>query len=105
MPHPHPHAFGFLNTAPREGLLLSRRNLLKAGLAGFGGLTLPALLHQQARSAAKTSTKSAILPRMAGGPNQSDTLDPKPSRPLENRGPFGVTKTKPPGVIICEHLP
>jgi hypothetical protein len=42
---------------------------------------------------------------MAGGPSQLDTLDPKPDRPPENRGPFGVTKTKLPGVIICEHLP
>ncbi len=103
MPHPHPNAFGFLNAARRDGLLLSRRNLLKAGLAGFGGLTLPALL--QARESNRTSPKSVILLWMAGGPSQIDTLDPKPNRPPENRGPFGVTKTKLPGVIICEHLP
>jgi hypothetical protein len=42
---------------------------------------------------------------MAGGPSQIDTLDPKPDRPLENRGPFGVINTKLPGVIVCEHLP
>ena len=42
---------------------------------------------------------------MAGGPSQIDTLDPKPDRPPENRGPFGVTKTKLPGVLVCEHLP
>ncbi len=42
---------------------------------------------------------------MAGGPSQIDTLDPKPGRPVENRGPFGVTKTKLPGVLVCEHLP
>jgi hypothetical protein len=42
---------------------------------------------------------------MAGGPSQIDTLDPKPNRPPENRGPFGITKTKLPGVQICEHLP
>ena len=50
MPHGHPHAFGFLNAARRDGLLLSRRNLLKASLAGVGGLTLPALLHARKRS-------------------------------------------------------
>jgi hypothetical protein len=103
MPHTHPHAFGFLNAARRDGLLLSRRNVLKAGLAGFGGLTLPALL--QARESNRASPKSVILLWMAGGPSQIDTLDPKPSRPPENRGPFGVTKTKLPGVIVCEHLP
>ena len=42
---------------------------------------------------------------MAGGPSHIDTWDPKPDRPLENRGPFGVTQTKLPGVVICEHLP
>src|SRR5438105_6063029 len=103
MPHAHAHAFDFLNAARRDGLLLSRRNLLKAGLAGFGGLTLPALLH--ARESNRAAPKSRILLWMAGGPSQIDTLDPKPSRPPENRGPFGVTKTKLPGVIICEHLP
>lgn len=101
--HTHPHAFGFLNAALRDGLSLSRRNLLKAGAAGFGALTLPALLH--ARESRRTSPKSAILLWMAGGPSQLDTLDPKPDRPPENRGPFGVTKTKLPGVLVCEHLP
>lgn len=103
MPHAHPHAFGFLNGRTREGLVLSRRGLLKAGLAGVGGLTLPALLH--ARDRRGTAPKSAILLWMAGGPSQIDTLDPKPNRPPENRGPFGVSKTRLPGVTICEHLP
>ena len=34
-----------------------------------------------------------------------DSWDPKPERPYMNRGPFGVTQTKLPGVQICEHLP
>ena len=42
---------------------------------------------------------------MAGGPSQIDTWDPKPDRPLENRGPFGVIPTRLPGVYVCEHLP
>jgi hypothetical protein len=42
---------------------------------------------------------------MAGGPSQIDTWDPKPDRPYINRGPFGVTQTKLPGVLLCEHLP
>lgn len=52
MPHPHAHPFGFLNARSREGLVLSRRNLLKAGLAGVGGLTLPSLLHARTRGRA-----------------------------------------------------
>jgi len=49
--------------------------------------------------------RSIILLWMTGGPSQIDTWDPKPDRPLENRGPFGTTATKVPGVRICEHLP
>ena len=106
MPHSHEHAFGFLNARTREGLTLSRRNLLKAGLAGFGGLSLPGLLEARTRGlTARGSPKSVILLWMAGGPSQIDTLDPKPNRPPENRGPFGSIKTRLPGVLVCEHLP
>lgn len=42
---------------------------------------------------------------MAGGPSHIDTWDPKPSRPAENRGPFGTISTKIPGVVVGEHLP
>jgi len=101
--HSHPHAFGFLNAARRDGLSLSRRNLLKAGAAGFGALTLPALLH--ARESRRTAPKSAILLWMAGGPSQIDTLDPKPDGPPEIRGPFGTLATRLPGVRIGELLP
>jgi hypothetical protein len=51
------------------------------------------------------SGKSVILLWMAGGPSHIDTLDPKPDRPYENRGPFGVTATRLPGIFVCEHLP
>src|SRR5438128_1714598 len=107
MAHPHSHSFGFLNPRDRAGLVLSRPNLLKAGFAGLGGLTLPGLLRAQDGRAkpGRSPGKSVILLWMTGGPSQIDTLDPKPSRPPENRGPFGVTKTKLPGVLICEHLP
>src|SRR5439155_15293717 len=44
MPPTHAHPFAFLNANAREALTLSRRNLLKAGLAGVAGLTLPGLL-------------------------------------------------------------
>src|SRR5438477_4781992 len=102
MSHTHAHAFASLHPRTREGLTLSRRNLLKAGLAGFGGLTLPGLLRarEDGRDKAGRSPKSVILLWMAGGPSQIDTLDPKPNRPPENRGPFGVIKTKLPGVLV-----
>ncbi len=108
--HAHCHAFGNMNALRREGLVVSsRRNMVKASVAGMAGLTLPNLLQSRAEAAAagrdSPKTKSVILLWMTGGPSQIDTWDPKPDRPLNNRGPFGVTKTKLPGVFICEHLP
>jgi hypothetical protein len=105
MPHSHPHAFTSLNPRVREGLaLLTRRNMLKASVAGMAGLTLPGLLEARERSQAP-SGRSVVLLWMAGGPSHIDTWDPKPGRPLENRGPFATIPTRVPGVRICEYLP
>jgi hypothetical protein len=103
--HPHPHAFTDFRPLEREGLVLaSRRNMLKASLAGLAGLSLPSLL--RARDAGRpVRRKSVILLWMTGGPSHIDTWDVKPDRPLQNRGPFGTIATKLPGVRICEHLP
>jgi hypothetical protein len=105
--HRHSHAFASFNALEREGLvLLSRRNMLKASLAGMAGLSLPGLLRHQARAGATgRGGKSVILLWMTGGPSHIDTWDVKPDRPLQNRGPFGTIATKLPGVRICEHLP
>src|SRR4051794_29224282 len=105
VPMNHPHAFPWLHPLAAEGLALpSRRNLLKAGLAGLAGLSLPSLL--RARDAGRAPKgKSVILLWMTGGPSHIDTWDPKPSRPPENRGPFGVIRTAVPGALVCEHLP
>ncbi|MFM7058791.1 MAG: DUF1501 domain-containing protein [Planctomycetota bacterium] len=104
------HAFGNFLGRTREGLCLDgRRSMLKASMAGLAGLSLPGLLQSQAQAAAagKPSSrgKSVILLWMAGGPSHIDTWDSKPLRPWINRGPFGVTQTALPGVVICEHLP
>jgi hypothetical protein len=107
--HTHPHAFTAFNAHLREGLTLeSRRNFLKAGLAGLAGLSLPDVLRLRASPSANrrgSRGKSVILLWMAGGPSHIDTWDPKPHRPPENRGPFGVIRTREPGILVCEHLP
>src|SRR5713226_2633134 len=100
--HNHRHAFAAFNALEREGLaVVSRRNLLKAGLAGIAGLSFPGLLRQRALAAKAgqpvKSHKSVILLWMTGGPSHIDTWDPKPDRPLANRGPFSVIATKLPG--------
>ncbi len=82
----------------------SRRWFLQTGLAGFGGLTLPALL--QANEAAKASDRKAIiLFWLSGGPSHLDMWDPKPDAPREIRGPFSSIESCVPGVRFGEHLP
>ena len=108
--HNHQNAFTSFNALHREGLVVSsRRNMIKAGMAGIAGLSLPNLLQHQSRALenglSTPRAKSVILLWMTGGPSHIDTWDPKPDRPYENRGPFGVISTKVPGVSICEHLP
>ena len=108
--HGHPHAFVDFNARVPEGLtIVGRRGMMKAGIAGLAGLSLPSLLRARAEASREgrpiAGQKSVILLWMAGGPSQIDTWDPKPDRPYENRGPFGVTRTSLPGVLISEHLP
>lgn len=100
------HAFANYHGRTREGIAFaSRRGMLKASLSGLAGLSLPQLLQSRAEAGAKARPKSCILLWMAGGPSHIDTWDSKPDRPEINRGPFGITQTKLPGVVICEHLP
>ncbi len=102
----HSHAFGGWHGRTPEGLVVaSRRNFLKAGMAGLAGLSLPGLLQARDLAGAAPKRKSCILLWMAGGPSQIDTWDPKPDRPFQNRGPFAPIATKLPGVQVCEHLP
>ena len=107
--HHADHAFDALRPLEREGLtVLSRRNMLKAGLAGIGSLSVPELLRVRAEAAKQGNSirqKSVILLWMTGGPSHIDTWDPKPHRPFMNRGPFAPISTAMPGTIICEHLP
>lgn len=106
----HRHAFTELHPRVREGVkVMSRRSMLKAGLAGVGALTLPELLRLRAQAAATgrpmSRNKSVILLWMAGGPSHVDMWDPKPDAPSGYRGPFKTIPTKLPGVHLCEHLP
>jgi hypothetical protein len=105
--HSHYHTFTSFNPLEREGLVLvSRRNMLKASLAGLAGLSVPGLLRGRAAAGqAGSNHKSVILLWMTGGPSHIDTWDPKPDRPLINRGPFRTIATRLPGVRLCEYLP
>jgi hypothetical protein len=102
------HAFEHWQPRRRDGVnVYGRRSVLKAGLAGIAGLSLPQFLaaHEQAPAVNSSRQKSVILIWMTGGPSHLDTLDPKPLAPKEIRGPFGVISTALPGVQVCEFLP
>jgi len=84
---------------------MSRRELLRVGGLGLGGITLAELLRQQADGAAPSRPKSVIYIVLNGGPSHIDMWDMKPLAPTEYRGPFTPIATALPGVQICEHMP
>jgi hypothetical protein len=92
----------------RTGDGLSRRNLLRIGSLGIGGLSLPNLLRLRSAAASAGTTgnrKAVILVWLAGGPSHIDMYDLKPEAPAEIRGEFRPIKTNVPGIDISEHLP
>src|SRR6266849_226883 len=86
---------------------LTRRAFLQAGGSSVLGLSLADLLRCQARAASPIygPAKSVLLLWLWGGPSHLDTWDPKPSAPLDFRGPFSPIATKVPGIRICELFP
>jgi hypothetical protein len=86
---------------------LSRRNFLKVGALGLGGLTLADLLRLKAQGAVnpRTSSKAVIYVYLWGGPSHIDSYDPKPDAPVEYRGEFQTIRTNVPGFDLCEYLP
>jgi hypothetical protein len=84
---------------------LHRREFLRLGALGLGGLTLADLLRHEARGEEKSRPKSVIYVVLGGGPSHIDMYDLKPDAPDEYRGPFKPIATKLPGVRICELMP
>ncbi len=88
---------------------VSRRNFLRIGGLGLGGMaggvTLPQLLQQEAAAGQGGSHKSVIMIYLCGGPPHQDMYDIKVDAPAEVRGDFSPIKTNVPGIEICEHLP
>src|SRR5262245_50323554 len=84
---------------------VSRRNFLKIGALGMGGLALPQLLKAEAASGIHRSHKAVIMIYLPGGPPHQDTFDLKLDAPSEIRGEFRPISTNVDGLQICEHLP
>ncbi len=90
---------------------LTRREWMRIGGLGLGGLTLQSLLASQAASATGNTSasfgkaKSVILFGLVGGPPQHETWDPKPDAPQEVRGEFGAIDSKTAGLRVGELMP
>ena len=88
----------------------TRRDLLKAGLLGVGGLTVADLFGAQATAATlpsrvKRPASNCIFMFLNGGQAQIDTFDMKPDAPDGIRGPYRPIATRVAGTRICEKLP
>lgn len=84
---------------------ITRRTMIRAGLFGTIGLSLPDLLRLKAQSAERGIEQldtSVIYIELAGGPTQHETYDPKPKAPQEYRGPFDPIDTNVAGIQLSQ---
>jgi uncharacterized protein (DUF1501 family) len=84
---------------------ISRRDFLRVGALGLGGLTLADVLRLQAQAGTRSRTRAVIMVCLAGGPSHIDMYDLKPTASTEYRGDFKPIKTNVPGFEICELFP
>src|SRR5262245_55108666 len=91
---------------------LTRRQILQVGGLGALGLTLAdwfGARNVQASPSISSESRnrdpSCIFIFLSGGPSHFETFDPKPSAPLNVRGPYGTIRTNVNGIHISELLP
>ncbi|MFP6702678.1 MAG: DUF1501 domain-containing protein, partial [Planctomycetaceae bacterium] len=90
------------------GREIGRRELLRTGLVGFSGLTLPGLYQARAETAGAGvdgEQTAVILVWLRGGCSHLDTWDPKPDATDAYRSPFQPISTSVPGTQLTELLP
>src|SRR5438034_1559003 len=84
---------------------LSRREWLRVGGVGLGGLTLAGLARNAHAARRIGRAKAVIVLGLLGGPPQHETWDPKPDAPPEVRGEFKPIASRTPGLRVCELMP
>jgi hypothetical protein len=95
-------------TGDRDCGLASRRDFLRVGALGLGGLALPSLCHAQALASQAKSPlqdKSVVFLFLCGGASQIETFDPKMTAPLECRSSTGEIRTSLAGVTFGGTFP
>jgi hypothetical protein len=81
----------------------SRRDFLKVGALGLGGLMLPDLLRARADAVTKglpTRNTSVVWLWLGGGPTHIETFDPKMTAPAEYRSTLGAVKSNVTGIEL-----
>ena len=87
---------------------LTRRDLLRVGTLGLGGLSLSSLLSWRSHAAASgadVKDTSVVLLFLSGGVSQIETFDPKMSTPSEFRSVTGEVSTTLPGITFGGTFP
>ncbi|HEX8915946.1 MAG TPA: DUF1501 domain-containing protein [Humisphaera sp.] len=92
---------------------LSRRDLLRVGTLGLGGLTLAGLMRQAARAnvvgpggpGSYLKDRAVVLLFLSGGPSQYETWDPKPDGTDSFTSIAGHIPTALPGVRFASYFP
>src|SRR3954468_20822943 len=81
----------------------TRRDFLKAGVLGMGGLALSDLLRfraQASEAGRPTRNTSVVWLWLGGGPTHVETFDPKMTAPAEFRSVVGAVQTNVPGIEL-----
>lgn len=84
---------------------IHRRDFLRVGALGLGGLSLADVLRLRAQASPGSKPRSVIMVCLAGGPSHLDMYDLKPDAPADFRGEFNPIRTNVPGFDVCEHMP
>jgi uncharacterized protein (DUF1501 family) len=88
---------------------LSRRDFVRAGMLGLGGLTLPWLLKTQAQAASGdvdfVRDKAVVMVFLAGGASHIETFHPNMDAPEPYHSVTGEVKTTVPGMTFGGTFP